>query len=218
MQIRLEDVAKRYRYDWIFRSINYTFEQGEQYAVLGSNGAGKSTFLKILSGHLTPSKGKIIFSHQGKELEIDRVYKHVSYAAPYIELIEELSLTEALTFHQQFKPFLHNLSPQVLIEILGFEQSKNKVVKDFSSGMKQRLKLVLAICSDTPILLLDEPTSNLDIQGINWYLDLIKKYTSNRLTIVASNVEVDYQFCSHHLDIRDYKKRDENNDSSLKKN
>ena len=216
MHIRLEDVAKRYRYDWIFRSINYTFEEGEQYAVLGSNGAGKSTFLKILSGHLTPSKGKISFRHEGKDVEIDTVYKHVSYAAPYIELIEELSLKEALTFHQQFKPFVDNLSPEKLIELLGFEQSKDKVIKDFSSGMKQRLKLVLAICSDTPILLLDEPTSNLDNQGINWYLDLIKKYTSNRLTIVASNVEVDYQFCSHHLDIRDYKKsRDENNDSSL---
>lgn len=207
MDIKLLNVAKRYRFEWIFRNINYTFNSENSYAVLGANGAGKSTFLKILSGHLSPSKGKIEFNKNGIAIEQDLVYRKVSYAAPYIDLIEELTLVEAINFHQKFKPFLNNLQVSDLEDLLQFSKSSHKEVKYFSSGMKQRLKLVLAICSDADILLLDEPTTNLDKQGMRWYLDLIEKFGKNRLVIVASNVETDYGFCKKQLNIQDYKTR-----------
>jgi len=207
MEISFRNVSKRYRYEWIFRDIDFTFEAGKKYAVLGPNGSGKSTLLKILAGHLTPSKGKVDFFLDKKKLDIDEVYRHISYAAPYIELIEEFTLKEAITFHQKFKPFLQGLKKEDLINVLGFEKSKNKPIRFFSSGMKQRLKLVLAICSDSPLLLLDEPTTNLDQQGMNWYRELVEKYAQNRLTIIASNVEVDYDFCDHELNILEYKKK-----------
>lgn len=205
MDIKLHNVAKRYRFEWIFRNINYDFKSGESYAISGPNGAGKSTFLKILSGHLSPSKGAITFSKNGSPIEQDLVYKQVSYAAPYIDLIEELTLLEAIAFHQKFKPLLNNLQAKDLEELLQFSKSSNKEVKYFSSGMKQRLKLVLAICSDTNVLLLDEPTTNLDKQGMNWYLDLIKEFRKDRLLIIASNVESDFSFCEKQLNIWDYK-------------
>ena len=206
MDIKLDNVAKRYRFEWIFRNVNYEFKSGSSYAVLGSNGAGKSTFLKILSGHLSPSKGEIYFNKNGAPIEKDLVYKQVSYAAPYIDLIEELTLTEAIEFHQNFKPLFHNLTTKDLLELLQFSKSENKEIKYFSSGMKQRLKLALALCSDTDILLLDEPTTNLDRQGIKWYLDLVEKYKNDRLLIIASNVETDYSFCENQLNIQHYKK------------
>lgn len=206
MKILLENISKRYKFEWIFRNITTEFEQGNSYAILGSNGSGKSTFLKILSGHLTPSKGNISFEQNGQKIEIDDVYKSVSFCAPYIDLIEEYTLTEAIDFHQKFKPFLKGLNSKELIQILNFSKSKNKQIRHFSSGMKQRLKLVLAICSDTPALFLDEPTTNLDRQGMDWYRDLIEKFAKNRLVTVASNVEIDYQFCDTHLSIMDYKK------------
>lgn len=207
MEVCFRNVSKRYRYEWIFRGIDFTFEAGKKYAILGPNGSGKSTLLKILAGHLTPSKGKVDFLLNNKKIEIDAVYKHISYAAPYIELIEEFSLTEAIQFHQKFKPFLKGIKKSDLIALLGFEKSKNKPVRFFSSGMKQRLKLVLAICSDTPLLLLDEPTTNLDTQGMEWYRDLVDQFAQNRSTIIASNVKVDYDFCDESLNILDYKKK-----------
>jgi len=207
MEVSFHKVGKRYRYEWIFREVNFTFEEAKKYAILGPNGSGKSTLLKILSGHLTPSKGEVNFFAKKNKIPVDEIYLHTSYAAPYIELIEEFTLLEALNFHKKFKPFLNQLENSHLIDILGFQKSKNKLIRYFSSGMKQRLKLVLAICSDTPILLLDEPTTNLDTQGMNWYRDLMQTYGDNRLVVIASNVELDYDFCDATLNILDYKKK-----------
>ncbi len=214
-QIMLEGVGKRFRYEWIFRNLSKTFESGNIYALLGSNGSGKSTLMKILSGHLSPSEGKISFYVKDKQQDEDSIYKHISYAAPYVELIEELTLTEMIQFHIKFKPLSNSLKINDLIEILGFEKSKNKEIRYFSSGMKQRLKLALAICSDSPILLLDEPTTNLDAQGVAWYRQLMSRFAGgtsqnsrdegNRLTIVASNIEHDYDFCNQMLNIEDFK-------------
>jgi len=207
MDLVLNNVGKRYRFDWIFRQIDFHFKGGEQYAILGPNGCGKSTFMKILSGHLTPSKGTIEFQKNGTKIRTDNVYRSISYAAPYIDVIEEMSLQEAIDFHLRFKPMLDNLRTDELIELLDFSKSRHKEVRFFSSGMKQRLKLVLALCSDTELLLLDEPTTNLDQQGFDWYQELIKKYVRDRLVIVASNVEMDYSFCKEQINILDYKKK-----------
>jgi ABC-type multidrug transport system ATPase subunit len=207
MDIKLKQLSKRYKFEWIFRGLDYHFEAGETYAVLGPNGSGKSTLLKVLSGYSTPSKGDIDFLTDRKILPNDKVYHQISYAAPYIELIEEFTLTEMLDFHRRFKTFQEDLATEELIEILNLLKSKHKEIKYFSSGMKQRLKLVLAICSNTDYLLLDEPTTNLDDEGVQWYQGLIKRFVKNRLVIVASNVKHDYHFCTNQLNILDYKKR-----------
>ncbi len=206
MNIHLTGIAKRYRYEWIFRHLDYHFQEGKRYAILGPNGSGKSTLMRIISGHLSPSKGTIRYAQSGRDLSGDEVYTHISYAAPYIELIEELTLSEALSFHQHFKPLLKGLTSEGLIDLLRFQKAANKQVRHFSSGMKQRLKLVLAICSDTPVLLLDEPTTNLDRQGIDWYLELIERFGGSRLVIVASNVAEDYQFCDEQVEVSLWKK------------
>ncbi len=205
MQITLHQVSKRYRYDWVFKSIDFSFEKGGKYSLTGSNGSGKSTLMKVLSGHLSPSKGKVVFNGKNGDVAIDDVYQHISYAAPYIDLIEEFTLSEALIFHQKFKPFKAGINREAVLDILAFPKAKNKEVRHFSSGMKQRLKLALALCSDSSLLLLDEPTTNLDKQGIDWYLHLIENYLDDRTTVVASNVEVDYGFCEEGLSILDYK-------------
>lgn len=203
--IQLNKVGKRFRREWIFKDINFAFEQGKQYAIMGPNGSGKSTFLKLLSGHLSPSKGKVSYAFDNQAIDDNEIYRYLAYSAPYIDLIEEFTLQEAIQFHQQFKPFLPSISTSQIIQLLSFEKSRNKAIRDFSSGMKQRLKLVLSICSDTPILLLDEPTTNLDKQGIQWYRQLIDQHTQNRLLIIASNVKVDFDFCNHHLEISQFK-------------
>lgn len=96
---------------------------------------------------------------------------------------------------------------QKIIDLLQMEDSKHKLLRYFSSGMKQRVKLALAFCADTPLLMLDEPTANLDTQGIDWYLQLIEKFAVNRLTLICSNQEHEYSFCQNRLNVLDYKKK-----------
>lgn len=206
MNINLEKVSKRYRSEWIFRKLSFTFQSGNSYAILGPNGSGKSTLLKVLSGHLSPSKGKISFHTDSKTLKADDVYQYVSFAAPYIEVIEEMTLRELIEFQRNFKPFLNDLPTNKIIDILGLQKSSDEFIRNYSSGMRQRVKLALSILADTPILLLDEPTTNLDDQGMTWYKKLVQEYQTNRLVIIASNVPVDYDFCNEKLLITDYKK------------
>ena len=165
MELVLRNLGKRFRFDWIFRNVDYTFQRQKSYALSGPNGSGKSTFLKVLSGHLSPTKGSIKFSNNVQAIDTDVLYKEVNFAAPYIELIEELTLKEAIQFHNRFKAFRQNIQLQDIVQRLGFQQSIDKEIRFFSSGMKQRLKLILAICSEGQLLLLDEPTTNLDKEG-----------------------------------------------------
>ncbi len=207
MTIQLQNTGKRYRLEWIFRDLDYTFQSAQRYAILGPNGSGKSTLLKVLSGHLTPSKGSIFFEKNGAKVDPDILYREVSYAAPYIELIEEFTLEEALHFHAKLKPMLPGLTPNRLGEILALSRARTKEIRFFSSGMKQRLKLALAVCSASPILLLDEPATNLDEQGVAWYKNLLQEYAADRLVVIASNDPHDAEFCPLHLNILDYKKQ-----------
>ncbi|MBK6621787.1 MAG: ABC transporter ATP-binding protein [Saprospirales bacterium] len=205
MTIRLENAGKRYRMEWVFRRIDFTFKPGGRYAILGPNGSGKSTLLKVLSGFLSPSRGKVLHLLGDRPAPREEIYRSIGMAAPYIELIEEFTLLEAIRFHRRFKPFLHGWTEQEVVELLPFASQRNKEIRNFSSGMKQRLKLALAFCSDTPVLLLDEPGTNLDAQGQEWYLDLAERLAGDRLLVVASNVEADFGFCKERLDITRFK-------------
>lgn len=205
MQITLENIGRRFNREWIFKGINYTFNNKGHYAVLGSNGSGKSTLLQVLNGSLVPSAGVLGYSFGGKNVEPENVFNYLSLAAPYLEVIEEFTLNEMVDFHFKFKTYKPGIDKAALTDILNLEGSGNKQIRYFSSGMKQRLKLALAFCADTPMLMLDEPTSNLDTQGIDWYLSLVEKFSADRLTIICSNQEHEYSFCENRLSIADYK-------------
>ena len=205
MRIKLSGVGKRYRREWILRRIDLDFQEGGRYGITGPNGSGKSTLLKMLSGHLTPTKGEIEFLHQNKTVEIGQVYNHLAYAAPYIELIEEFTLDEAIRFHERFRPLLPGLTLDAMIDRLGLKRARSRPLAQFSSGMKQRVKLALACCTAADYLLLDEPTTNLDEQGIAWYQELLQDFVGDRLLIVASNVADDYRICPTVIDIMAYK-------------
>jgi ABC-type multidrug transport system ATPase subunit len=205
MQITLSKVSKRYRYEWIFKNMDYQFVSGKAYAITGPNGSGKSTLMRVLSGYLSPTKGEIAFQTSGEQIKSEEIYTFVNYAAPYIDLIEEFTLREQLQFHQRFRPFLSDVSVAQIVDLLGFKKTKQKALKDFSSGMKQRVKLALALCSSGSLVLLDEPTTNLDRQGARWYLDLVEQFGADRTVVVASNVEGDYPFTTDIVDILEYK-------------
>jgi len=205
MNISLNNIGRRFNKEWIFRNLSTEFSSGNRYAILGPNGSGKSTLLSVLTGSLTPSEGQISFSAD-KDIPVEDIYQQISLAAPYLELVESFTLKEIIDFHFKFKNFAPGVDQKSLISILNLEKSANKEIKYFSSGMKQRTKLALACCSDSPILFLDEPTSNLDVQGVEWYRKLIEDFTPGRLTIIGSNQIHEYDLCDKHIQISDYKR------------
>jgi ABC-type multidrug transport system ATPase subunit len=138
VRIETSGLGKRYAREWIFRGLTHTFRPGTATAVLGPNGAGKSTLLNTLSGQLLPTAGTLTYAHQGRAVPVEEVPPLLAYAAPYLELIEELTLNELLRFHTRFKPLRPGISPTRLTELMYLENSRHKLVRDCSSGMKQR--------------------------------------------------------------------------------
>ena len=207
MKITFEHTGKKYNREWIFRELSLEINSPSTFVISGSNGSGKSTLLKTISGFETPSEGKISYLHQKKIITSENIYKHVSYTSPYIGVFEEYTIEELFKFYSQLKPLKKGVDYKTFLSIIELEKAKNKAIKNFSSGMKQRVKLGLTILSDTSILLLDEPTSNLDKNAILWYQNLIKQNLENRIVFVASNNQKDESFfCENEINIEDYKK------------
>jgi ABC-type multidrug transport system ATPase subunit len=207
MKIVLEKISRKYNYEWIFRDIDYQFDSGQAYAILGSNGSGKSTLLQIISGHLHPSSGKISYSLDGKDIHVESIFRQVSYNGPYLEILEEFTLAEMVKFHHKFKSFLNGMDEEQIIQATTLARNRNKPIKYYSSGMKQRVKLALAILSDTKVVLLDEPASNLDHKGIEWYRELVQQNRKDRIVIVCSNSQpLEHDFCESEIVIDNYKK------------
>jgi ABC-type multidrug transport system ATPase subunit len=207
MQIQVSAASKRFNKEWIFSNLNFSFTTGQHYALIGNNGSGKSTLLQIIAGYIGLTKGEIHWTNTaGDAIDSANVFQHISIAAPYLELVEEFTALEQIAFHQQFKPLQNGLSPIELLEKIGLSNAANKQIRNFSSGMKQRLKLALAIFDQAPILLLDEPCSNLDQEGIQTYHQLMQAYAMHKLIIVASNDPQEYKFCSQKVSLSEFKK------------
>lgn len=203
--VRLLNVGKRYNREWIFRHCSYEFLSGKNYAITGPNGSGKSTLLQVIAGATLHNEGTVEYHNGQRTMANEQHYNNISIAAPYLELIEEMTSLEMLDFHSKFKPLMQSLSFEDILKIVGLENAINKQLRYFSSGMKQRLKLAQAFFSNTPVLLLDEPTTNLDADGIALYHSLISNYTKDKLVIVSSNVKQEYDFCEEVIEIGDYK-------------
>lgn len=202
MEIRIEckDLWKRYDRHWVLKKFTKTFHSGQIYGIAGSNGIGKSTLVKILSGFLSPSKGSITFFNSNEKIEDDVIYKHIALAAPYAESIEELSVKEAFNFQKQFKSMQVDLAH--FLEQFNLTTYENELIKNLSSGTKHRLKLALCLSSNASIIFLDEPASNLDEHSIKLVQSAIKEMKKERLIFIASNIQAEFDLCDEliHMD------------------
>ncbi len=203
--INIDDLGKRFNREWIFRNLTYSFEPGQMYAVTGPNGSGKSTLMQILWGQSLPSAGTISYSESGSDIPAEEIFRRVSIATPYMDLIEELTLEEHIDFHCRLKPLRAGITRDELIERMYLSSSRKKQIGVFSSGMRQRLKIGLALFSQADIVFLDEPGTNLDKQAFSWYMLQITDTLSHSSIIVASNNPDEYKGASAALNIMDYK-------------
>ena len=205
LEIKLREASKRFQYEWIFKNITLDLAIGSKTAITGSNGSGKSTLLKCISGLIPTTEGKITYFLNGTQIPDAEIYQYLVISAPYLELPEEFTLIELLRFHFKFKRIFGNISFEEMMETMFLKEHQNKQISQFSSGMKKRLKIGLCFFSDAPFVLLDEPTSNLDERGINWYLDMVNNFGKERTILVCSNDAKEYNFCQNHINVEDYK-------------
>lgn len=205
MNIEISNLGKRYNNHWIFRKVNYTFQSTKKYAITGPNGSGKSTLLQTLGNFILQNEGSIRYEINGTEIPPEKIHRHISIAAPYLDLIEEMTLNEFLNFHQKMKGWLPHINNEMIVDLINLSDAVNKQIRYFSSGMKQRVKLAQAIFSNATFVLLDEPATNLDKPGIAVYRKLIHEFMHDRLLIVSSNDEQEYAFCNEHLYLPDFK-------------
>ena len=206
ISIHINELGKKFINEWIFKGVTLTISPGEKLVILGSNGSGKSTLLQSISSFLIPTKGEVVWKNGNEAIEDDAIYKYLSMASPYMELIEDFTLTEIINHQKQFKPFINKLSTKEIIELMQLEHAAKKYLKNYSSGMKQRVKLGLAVLADCPVLLLDEPCSNLDANAIVWYQNMIKDFAQHKTILVCSNtVKDEYFFCTNKIEIENFK-------------
>ena len=198
MQIQIKKLGKRFDSGWIIRDLDLHIETGQKYAVTGPNGSGKSTLISMIAGYLSQTKGSITYKLEGKSIDRDNIYSYLALSTAYSELDEELNAIELFRHFSVFKPMLISNVTEFL-ELAELSKHSKKQVKYYSSGMKQRLNLALTMTMDTPLLILDEPTSFLDEDRKNWYQSMVKQFAKGRTVVVASNLESDFSFCDKQI-------------------
>lgn len=199
------NVGKDYNLQTIFGQLNGTFRSPQSVAVIGRNGSGKSTLLRVLSGMDSPTTGSLLWSVNGKRLPTYRQFEFLSYCSPGFDFDTRFTVREIIKQYRAVKPMQHHLAVDDLIQQIGFEEHQYKYIDELSSGMNQRVRLILTICADVPVLFLDEPCSNLDSQGVTWYEEMISRYALDKLVFVASNDPREYTYCTDRLSVMDYK-------------
>lgn len=204
MKITAESLGKRFSREWVFRNFNYSFQEGV-YAITGPNGSGKSTLLQILWGQLPASSGKVQYFKEQQELAAEDVYRDLAIATPYMDLVEEFTVREAIRFHFSFKSIRGAFSQEDLLNALELSHLQNKLTGQLSSGMKQRLKLGLAFYSDVSLVFLDEPTTNLDKKSVEWYWKNLTPLVGKCTIFVASNLENEFPEGAKKINLTDYK-------------
>lgn len=206
-RISVSGLSKRFNREWIFRDFSYTFEAGKSYVLVGPNGSGKSTLLQVLAAYTPQSSGSLsYFSTEGKSIPVEEIYNSISLVAPYLDLIDEFTLVELLQFHFRMKPLRSGHKVEDLLSILYLENARDKYFRNFSSGMRQRVKLGLALYTQADIYFIDEPGTNLDEQAFEWYLKEFAKIPTSSTVILASNNRAEFPLDAEIIRITDFKR------------
>ncbi len=203
MNIKLSGIGKKFAKEWLFRSLNYTFESGNKYAITGYNGSGKTTLLKIIAAATPTNEGTIQYTFNQQAISEGNIYQYIAWTGPYTGLPSEMTLEEIYYFYHKFKPI--HLSLKDFIERIKLESARNKSVQNFSSGMKQKLQIALALYSDSALILLDEPSANFDQHNTAWLEEEINTIGNKKTVIISSNQASEIALCDEVISIEKWK-------------
>lgn len=206
MEIQFRQAGRKFPGQTVFQQVDLNIESGSRWSILGGNGSGKSTFLKTAFGALSLSEGQIQHYSKGQALDLQSAALRIAYAAPYLELIEELAVKEFLQRYAAFRPFRADARTDYILERTLLAEAAQRKIRFLSSGMKQRLRLGIALLSEAELVILDEPTSNLDRDGVQWYQDFLQEEIGSRTLLIGTNYNNEEAFlCDRQLRVSDYR-------------
>ncbi|MEW6653909.1 MAG: ABC transporter ATP-binding protein [Bacteroidota bacterium] len=206
--VEINGLVKYFGRRLIFDGINYSFQSGHVYGIAGPNGSGKSTFVKIVSGLISPNKGSVTHIINGKKIEEEDLHNYLGFVSPYLFLYDEFTAEENLAHISKIRGVAFNKErSSFLLSEFSLYERRNDLLRGFSSGMKQRLKFAFALLHEPPLLILDEPTSNLDNSGKEKVYEFIKLEGKTNLVLIASNEDADLALCENVLELQNYKNK-----------
>jgi len=204
--LKADSVAKNFGRRLIFRGINFEFSENGVYGISGPNGSGKSTLVKIIAGLSSPSEGKITHIHNNNEIISEKLHNYIGFVSPYLVLYEEFSAWENLEFFAHIRDVTFNKGKiETLLNDFLLYERRDDLVKTYSSGMKQRMKFIFALMHSPNLVILDEPTSNLDEEGKNTVYKIVEREGKENIVIVASNERSDLALCGETILLEKFK-------------
>ncbi|MGB9663803.1 MAG: ABC transporter ATP-binding protein [Ignavibacteria bacterium] len=206
IQLKVTELKKIFNNRLVFNQLNFELTSGDKFVITGKNGSGKSTLIKILAGVLTETSGKADYFLDNKKIDRENFYQIVGLVSPYLVLYDEFTAYENLSLFSKIRGL--KISEGEINEILkrvGLYERRNDLVRTYSSGMKQRMKYASAILHNPLVLLLDEPTSNLDLEGKSFVDNLVFNFREDGIVIVATNETQDFKYGEKIINLDDYK-------------
>ncbi|MGE5498132.1 MAG: ABC transporter ATP-binding protein [Syntrophothermus sp.] len=205
-QLKAENLTKIFGRRLIFKDLNFSFEQNGIYGIAGHNGSGKSTLVKIIAGIIGPSMGSIKHLLNNNAIKMEELHNHIGFVSPYLVLYDEFTAEENLRHFASIRGVEYNQEKvKYLFHEFRLYDRMADEVKGYSSGMKQRLKYIFALMHSPSLIILDEPTSNLDNAGKETVYKLIAEESAGSIVIVASNEDTDLALCSDTIQLEKYK-------------
>jgi|SRR4030095_1671502 len=200
IKLQAVNLTKKFSRKTIFENINFTLTDGSSAAITGKNGSGKSTLIKIIANLLSQSSGELEISINSNMIKKENLYKFTGFVSPYLSLYDEFTGYENLKLVSDIRGIKHNGIDEALKQVGLFER-KDDLLKIYSSGMKQRLKIAFAILHKPEILLLDEPTTNLDSEGIGIVDEISGEFKKNGILIIATNDPHEKSLCENEINL-----------------
>jgi heme exporter protein A len=206
--VELNNLIKYFGRRLIFDGINFSFTSRNIYGISGPNGSGKSTLVKIIADLISPTRGKVDHKFGKKIIEPEDLHNYLGFVSPYLFLYDEFTAEENLIYSSSIRgiKFNQERSDFLLSELKLFDRRKD-LVRGYSSGMKQRLKFIFALLHEPQLIILDEPTSNLDNSGKEIVYKIIMEESKKNLIVIASNEESDLRLCTEIIELEKFKKQ-----------
>ena len=202
MKLSVEEIGKNFGEKKIFRDISFDLSPGMSAVIVGPNGSGKTTLVRIICGLIRPSSGEVKYIKDSKQILMEDIYNRIGFVGPYLELYEELTARENLMFFAKMKRVPNAVEKfSSLMNRLNLNGREDDQVKTYSSGMRQRLKYVFALIGNPEILILDEPTSNLDSDGIERVYDIMMEQKTNNILLLATNDQMDLKYGDFQVEV-----------------
>lgn len=187
-ELIIDSVSKSYGARRVLRDVTARVVNGQVLVIAGPNGSGKSTLVKMIARLARPTDGRVLWKLDGRPLPAADVRNAIGMVSPDLTFYDELSAIENLRFFAQVRGL--SAMPEFIKSLLdrfGLGGRGDDLVGAYSSGMKQRLKYAFALMHNPPLLLLDEPTANLDESGVALVHDVIAQTRLSKCVVIATN-------------------------------